>query len=57
MKENDVIAVIVIVIFVILILIGYGIYRLVHVARQNMRGTVTGSSSSSGSSGEIDDRD
>jgi nitrate/nitrite transporter NarK len=57
MKENDVIAIIVIVIFIILILIGYGIYRLVHVARQNMRGTVTGSTSSSGSSGEIHDDD
>jgi hypothetical protein len=56
MKENDVIAVIVIVIFIILILIGYGIYRLVHVARQNMRGTVTGSTSST-STGEIDDGD
>lgn len=55
MQENDAIAVIIIVIFVVLILIGYGIYRLVHVARQNMRGTVTGSTSSSGSSGEIED--
>jgi nitrate/nitrite transporter NarK len=57
MKPNDVIAIIVIVIFIILILIGYGIYRLVHVARQNMSGTVTGSTSSSGSTGEIDDGD
>jgi len=57
MKENDVIAIIVIVIFIILILIGYGIYRLVHAARQTMHGTVTGSTSSSGSSREIDDGD
>ena len=57
MKENDVIAIIVIIIFIFLILIGYGIYRLVHAARQTMHGTVTGSTSSSGSSREIDDGD
>ena len=57
MKENDVIAIIVIVIFIILILIGYGIYRLVHVARQNMSGTVTSGTGTTSSSGEIDDGD
>ena len=49
------IAIIIVIIFILLILIGYGIYRLVNVARQNMHGTVTGSSSTSGSSGDIDD--
>jgi hypothetical protein len=55
MKPNDVIAVVVIILFILLIAIGVGIYNLVNVARQNMRGTVTSGSSSTGSSGEIDD--
>jgi len=55
MKQNDVIAVIIIVLFILLSLIGYGIYHLVSVARQNMRGTVTGSSSESSSSDNIAD--
>ncbi|KAK3381319.1 hypothetical protein B0H63DRAFT_524047 [Podospora didyma] len=52
MKQNDVIAVIIIVLFILLAGIGYGIYHLVSVARQNMHGTVTGSSESSS---ELDD--
>ncbi len=47
MKQNDVIAVIIIVLFIVLTLIGFGIYHLVNLARQNMRGTVTSSSTSS----------
>jgi hypothetical protein len=55
-KENDVIAIIIIVLFIVLALIAFGIYHLVRVARDNFHGSVTGSSSSSGSSsGEIAD--
>ncbi|KAF6836651.1 hypothetical protein CMUS01_05306 [Colletotrichum musicola] len=55
-KQNDVIAIIVIVLFVVLAGVAFGIYRLVHVARQSM--SVTSGSSSSSSSDEIvDDRD
>ena len=54
MQENDVIAVIIIVLFIVLALIAFGIYRLVSIARANMRGTVTSSSGSSGSS-ELED--
>ena len=46
MKENDVIAIIIIILFIVLALIAFGIYRLVSVARQDMRGTVTSSSGS-----------
>ncbi|CCF33386.1 hypothetical protein CH063_05589, partial [Colletotrichum higginsianum] len=52
-KQNDVIAIIVIVLFVVLALVAFGIYRLVHVARQSMSVT---SGSSSSSSDEIVDR-
>ncbi|KAI0021840.1 hypothetical protein F4780DRAFT_736888 [Xylariomycetidae sp. FL0641] len=47
MQENDVIAIIIIVLFIVLALIGFGIYRLVHMARH--QGTLT-SESSTGSS-------
>jgi thiol:disulfide interchange protein len=50
MKQNDVIAVIIIVLFIVLALIAFGIYHLVSVARRNVHGTVT--TSSSGSSGD-----
>ncbi|KAK4241504.1 hypothetical protein C8A03DRAFT_30366 [Achaetomium macrosporum] len=55
MKQNDVIAVIIIVLFILLALIAFGIYRLVSAARENVHGTVTTSSDSSGSSGLADD--
>ncbi|KAK2074696.1 hypothetical protein P8C59_008883 [Phyllachora maydis] len=55
MKENDAIAVIIIVLFVVLALVAFGIYRLVSIARANMRGTVTGSSESSSSEDIVDD--
>ncbi|KAJ0380922.1 hypothetical protein COL26b_000762 [Colletotrichum chrysophilum] len=48
-KQNDVIAIIVIVLFIVLAGVAFGIYRLVHVARQSMSVT-SGSSSSSNSS-------
>jgi hypothetical protein len=54
MKQNDAIAVIIIVLFVVLAGIAFGIYRLVTVARQNIRGTVTGSSTSSETSELVD---
>ncbi|KAK3939074.1 hypothetical protein QBC46DRAFT_342889 [Diplogelasinospora grovesii] len=57
MKENDVIAVIIIVLFIVLALIAFGIYHLVSMARQNMRGTVTSSSESSQSEGDLADDD
>lgn len=47
MKQNDVIAVIIIILFIVLALIAFGIYHLVSVARDNVRGTVTTSSESS----------
>lgn len=43
-KQNDTIAIIIIVLFVLLALIGFGIYRLVSIARNNMSSS-TGSSS------------
>lgn len=56
MKQNDVIAVIIIVLFIVLALIAFGIYHLVAMARENVRGTVTGSSDSSGSEDIVDVR-
>ena len=50
MKRNDVIAIIIIILFLVLALVSFGIYRLVHMARN--QGTVT--SSSSGSSSIVD---
>ncbi|XMA17379.1 hypothetical protein WAI453_010170 [Rhynchosporium graminicola] len=50
-KQNDVIAIIIIVLFFILALIAYGIYHLVSVAR----GSVSSSSSGSGSSRSLVD--
>jgi thiol:disulfide interchange protein len=50
-QENDVIAIIIIVLFVVLALIGFGIYRLVSMAR----GGVATTSSSSGSRSLVDD--
>lgn len=50
MKQNDVIAVIIIVLFIVLALIAFGIYRLVSMARANMHGTVTTTSSESSTS-------
>lgn len=52
MKENDVIAVIVIVLFFVLALIAFGIYRLVAMARN--QGTITTSSSGSGSTPTVE---
>ncbi|KAF9876245.1 hypothetical protein CkaCkLH20_06188 [Colletotrichum karsti] len=46
-KQNDVIAIIVIVLFIVLAGVAFGIYRLVHVARQSMSVTSGSSSSSS----------
>jgi len=57
MKQNDVIAVIIIILFIVLALIAFGIYHLVSVARDNVRGTVTTESEGSGSSESLDDRD
>ncbi|KAF5508220.1 Chromo domain-containing protein 2 [Colletotrichum fructicola] len=52
-KQNDVIAIIVIVLFIVLAGVAFGIYRLVHVARQSM--SVTSGSSSSSSDEIVDD--
>ncbi|KAI0403265.1 hypothetical protein F4802DRAFT_599234 [Xylaria palmicola] len=49
-KENDVIAIIIIILFIVLAAIAFGIYRLVHVARN--QGSLM-STSSSGSTEEI----
>lgn len=51
MKQNDVIAVIIIILFIVLALIAFGIYRLVHIVRN--QGSVT--TSSTGSSGIVDE--
>lgn len=53
MKENDVIAVIIIVLFIVLALIAFGIYRLVHIARN--QGTITSTSSSGSTEDELAD--
>lgn len=55
-KQNDVIAIIVIVLFLVLALISFGIYRLVHTARNDMSVTSNSesSSSSSGSDSLVD---
>lgn len=53
MKENDVIAIIIIVLFIVLALIAFGIYRLVHIARN--QGTITSTSSTGSSDDEIED--
>jgi thiol:disulfide interchange protein len=45
-KENDVIAIIIIILFIVLAAIAFGIYRLVHVARN--QGTLTTESSDTG---------
>ncbi|KAK0671996.1 hypothetical protein QBC41DRAFT_299960 [Cercophora samala] len=49
MKQNDVIAVIIIILFIVLALIAFGIYHLVSVARDNVRGSVTTSSDTTSS--------
>lgn len=51
-KENDTIAIIIIVLFVLLALIGFGIYRLVSIARRDMS---TSSGSTSTGSHSIED--
>jgi thiol:disulfide interchange protein len=53
MKENDVIAVIIIVLFIVLALIAFGIYRLVHIARN--QGSVTATSTTTSSDEELAD--
>lgn len=51
-KQNDVIAIIVIILFLVLALISFGIYRLVHTARNEMSVTSNSESSSSSSGSE-----
>lgn len=51
MKENDVIAIIIIILFIVLALIAFGIYRLVHMARN--QGSITTTSSTGSSESEL----
>lgn len=48
-KENDVIAIIIIILFIVLAAIAFGIYRLVHVARN--QGSIESESSTESSEG------
>lgn len=53
LKENDTIAIIMIVLFAVLALIGFGIYKLVAMARKDMSVT-SGSTSSTGTHSIVD---
>jgi hypothetical protein len=45
-QENNVIAIIIILLFIVLVLIAWGIYRLVHAARDGASSSGSGSSNS-----------